>query len=148
MYKNAGRTDTQTDRQTDRQIDILLETSISVMSCMKLVATEHKALSGHSENQLMVQQFTRLGNWCRRERNTSPIGLQNGIRAVRYAYETSENFIRGHLFSLSLSLSHTHTHTYHMHTPTPHPHTHTHRVHTHTHLMQMTMWMLLRTLLV
>ena len=36
--------------------------SISVMSCMKLVATEHRASFGHSENQSMVQQFTRLGN--------------------------------------------------------------------------------------
>ena len=80
VYKDAWQ-NRHTDRQTNRQTDRLtrpftvLEMSISVMSCMKLVATEHKASSGHSENQSMVQQFTRLGNWRRRERNTSPIGL-------------------------------------------------------------------------
>ncbi len=52
------------------------ELSISIISCMKSLATERRASSGHSENQSIVQQVTKLGNCRRRDRNTSPIGLE------------------------------------------------------------------------
>ena len=52
--------------------------SSSGSSPRKVRATERSASSGHSENQSMVQQVTRLGNCLRRERNTSPRGLRGG----------------------------------------------------------------------
>ena len=45
-------------------------------SWRKFLATDCRASSGHSENQSIVQQVMRLGNWHSREWNTSPIGLE------------------------------------------------------------------------
>ena len=64
VYKQIDSKDRKICRSTDKHTSpiIVSEMSISVMSCMKLVATERRASFGHSENQSMVQQFTRLGN--------------------------------------------------------------------------------------
>ena len=57
--------------------------SISVMFWRKSLATDLSASSGHSENQSMVQQFTKLGNCRSRARKTSPIGLQKEIHKLK-----------------------------------------------------------------
>ena len=51
--------------------------SKSGMSLRKVLATDMRASSGHSLNQSMVQQLTREGNWRRRARKISPMGLGN-----------------------------------------------------------------------
>ena len=45
-------------------------------SWRKFLTTDCRASLGHSENQSIVQQVMRLGNWRSREQNTSPIGLE------------------------------------------------------------------------
>mmetsp|Transcript_12343 Transcript_12343/g.37068 ORF Transcript_12343/g.37068 Transcript_12343/m.37068 type:complete len:248 (+) Transcript_12343:24-767(+) len=48
--------------------------SVSSTCLRKCCATLYSASSGHSVNQSMVQQFTRLGNMRRRLRKASPMG--------------------------------------------------------------------------
>ena len=43
----------------------------------EVCATERRASRGHSVNQSMVQQLTKLGNIRHRERNASPTGLMH-----------------------------------------------------------------------
>ena len=49
--------------------------SILVMSCMKLVVTEYKASSGHSENQGMLtrvqMRVEHLANWTAEQNQSS-----------------------------------------------------------------------------
>ena len=61
--------------------------SISVIFWRKSLATDLRASSGHSENQSMVQQFTRLGNCLRRARKTSPMGLQKKTKHTTHFKE-------------------------------------------------------------
>ena len=49
--------------------------SISVSSFRLDAATDFNASSGHSENQSIVQQVTKLGNCLNLDLNTSPMGL-------------------------------------------------------------------------
>ena len=63
------------------------ELSTSVISLMKFVATDRSASSGHSENQSMVQQVTKLGNWRSLDRKISPIGLEIRSRFTCYLKE-------------------------------------------------------------
>lgn len=60
------------------------DSSSSGISPRKVEATERKASSGHAENQSIVQQLTRDGNWRRRARNISPIGLKREQILVSY----------------------------------------------------------------
>ena len=52
--------------------------SRSGISLRKVSATEHRASSGHSLNQSMVQQLTNEGNCLRRALKISPMGLKGG----------------------------------------------------------------------
>ena len=63
--------------------------SISEISEMKVLATDARACSGHSENQSIVQQVTSDGNCRNRARKTSPIGLKYNLSNLK---ETNKKF--------------------------------------------------------
>ena len=97
--------------------------SISVSSLRLDEATDFSASSGHSENQSIVQQVTRLGNCLSLDLKTSPIGLNEIITVT---------FYHAALLYKHMQHTHTQTHTY-IHTYTPvHPYTHVHK-HTYIH---------------
>ena len=109
--------------------------SISVSSLRLDEATDFSASSGHSENQSIVQQVTRLGNCLSLDLKTSPIGLNEIITVTFY-----------HAALLYKHMQHTHTHTdthihSHIHTCTPlhtctqtHIHPQTQHTYTQTHV--------------
>ena len=107
--------------------------SISVSSLRLDEATDFSASSGHSENQSIVQQVTRLGNCLSLDLKTSPIGLNEIITVTFY-----------HATLLYKHMQHTHTDTHihsHIHTCTPlhtctqtHIHPQTQHTYTQTHV--------------
>ena len=65
--------------------------STSVMSLIKVWATERSASSGHSENQSIVQHVTKLGNCRSLDLKISPIGLKIYIRASKNSLQSYNN---------------------------------------------------------
>ena len=115
--------------------------SISVSSLRLDEATDFSASSGHSENQSIVQQVTRLGNCLSLDLKTSPIGLNETITITFYhpalLYKHMQHT---HTHTHTHAFTHTHlcslTHTYintHASTNTSHIHTQSHR-HRHTYI--------------
>lgn len=84
FYQYIIMQDGTTIKNLTRPSTISGPSSRSGMSLRKFRATESRASSGHSLNQSMVQQLTNDGNWRRRARKTSPMGLEREQIGLHY----------------------------------------------------------------
>ena len=59
------------------------------------VVTHNRASAGQSENQLMVQQLTKVGSWRQRSLKVSPMGLMHSTMCSLARTRSTKAFHRG-----------------------------------------------------